>query len=261
MNRTRPAGSSWASFVRLAVALGLCVGAAGWAARGMPAGATSQATGTVEITKSIVDAAGVAVAGADRSGFVFGFGRLVDGSIRSPDLIYTTTAAGTTSATLAPGTYRLFERLRGSCQAREVRIGGIPVGGPTLQLSEVMSSVEFTLGAGQRVSIAVANTCPGAGMGTGMMSAGTTRSDRLVAGCTNLALTFPAGTPLASVAQGVSTGAGLLSIFRLDAASGRFLGYSPAVPAFANDYTTVGARLEAVFICVRAAGTLTQPEV
>ena len=52
-----------------------------------------------------------------------------------------------------------------------------------------------------------------------------------------------------------------MSIFHLDAASRRFLGYSPAVPEFANDYATVGARLETVFICVGSAGTLTQPEL
>jgi acid phosphatase len=95
----------------------------------------------------------------------------------------------------------------------------------------------------------------------GMVAAGPTRSDRLAPGCTNVVLTFPPGTTLGTVAQGVSAAAGLVSIFHLDAASRRFLGYSPAVPAFANDYTTIGARLETVFICVGSAGTLTQPEL
>jgi hypothetical protein len=94
-----------------------------------------------------------------------------------------------------------------------------------------------------------------------VMPAGPTRSDRLIAGCNNVALTFPAGTPLRTVAAGVSESAGLLSIFRLNPATARFLGFAAAAPDFANDYTTVGARLEAVFICVRAPGTLTQPEV
>lgn len=225
--------------------------------------AAQQNTGTVNITKRIVDANGTVVADADRSGFVFGFGLVTASFVRSPDYLPATTVTGFASTTLMPGTWRLFEQAPRGCTAHDVRVGTVLFSGPTLQLTGVMSNVEFTISAGQTIAIEVNNTCPGVGMGMGMgmMPAGPTRSDRLVAGCTNLALTFPAGTPLASVAQGVSSGAGLLSIFRLDAASGRFLGYSPGVPAFANDYTTVGSRLEAVFICVRAAGTLTQPEV
>jgi hypothetical protein len=211
------------------------------------------AMGTVNITKNIVDANGNVVAGADRSGVIFGFGLVTGSTVRSPDDLPATTAAGTSSTTLAPGTWRLFEGLRAGCTPRTVRVGSVLFSGPTLQLTGGMSNVEFTISAGQTVAIEVNNTCSAA--------VGPTRSDRLVPGCNNLVLTFPAGTPLRTVAQGVSAGAGLISIFRLDSAARRFVGFSPTAPDLANDYTTVTARLETVFICVGAGGTLTQPEV
>jgi sugar lactone lactonase YvrE len=222
--------------------------------------ASQQNPGTINITKTIVDAGGSVVAGADRSGFVFGFGLVAGSTVRSPDFTPATAAAGTASMTLAPGTYRLFEQARAGCTVRDVLIDGAPFPGANIDVMTLMSNVEFTIRAGQTVAIRVNNTC-GAATGMGMMAAGPTRSDRLVAGCNNLALTFPPGTPLRTVAQSVSAGAQLTSIFRLDAASRRFLGFSLAAPDFANDYTMVGSRLEAVFICVGAAGTLTQPEV
>ncbi len=80
-------------------------------------------------------------------------------------------------------------------------------------------------------------------------------------GCNNVTLTWPAGTEVGVVAAGIFPDAALplLSIFRADPVQGRFLGWSPSVPAFANDYTTVSTRLETVFICVTVAATLTRP--
>ena len=81
----------------------------------------------------------------------------------------------------------------------------------------------------------------------------------LVAGCTNVTLTWPAGTSLSTVAAAITPAGALLSIFRFDAQSGRFRGFSPMAPAFANDYTMVTSALEPVFVCMSAAGTLTGP--
>ena len=83
----------------------------------------------------------------------------------------------------------------------------------------------------------------------------------LAAGCNNVALTWPAGTPLSTVAGSVAPAGALESIFRYDAAANRYFGYSPAAPAFVNDYTTVMSSLEPVFICMRAPGTLSRPAV
>jgi hypothetical protein len=42
---------------------------------------------------------------------------------------------------------------------------------------------------------------------------------------------------------------------------GRFVGYAPNAPTAVNDYTVTTIELEAVFVCVRAASTFTQPGV
>lgn len=78
-------------------------------------------------------------------------------------------------------------------------------------------------------------------------------------GCNNVVLTWPGGTALTVVAAAISPGASLLSIFRSDLAQGRFLGFNPSAPNFANDYTTTASSLEPVFICMSTAGTLMRP--
>jgi hypothetical protein len=249
----------WIGILGVATALGLLAGSQALRVQTATAGPVAQQNpGTIAIRKQVVDASGNVV--ADASGFRFGFGRLSMGTVLSPDFGPATTVAGSTSSTLTPGTFRLFEQARTGCTVRDVTIGGVLFSGPTLRVTEVESTVEFTVNAGQTVTIDVRNTCSAAA-GMGMMAAGPTRTDQLFPGCNNLALTFPAGTPLRTVAQGVSAPAGLQSIFRLNNQTGRFAGFSPTVPEFANDYTMVTARLETVFICVRAAGTLTQPEI
>ena len=79
------------------------------------------------------------------------------------------------------------------------------------------------------------------------------------AGCNNLALTWPVGTPLMTVVNAVSPPGVTESIFTLDAAQGRFRGYSPTAPSFANDFTMVETSLQAVYICVTASSTLNRP--
>lgn len=81
----------------------------------------------------------------------------------------------------------------------------------------------------------------------------------LPAGCANVALTWAPGTPLSVVADAIEPPRALESIFRLVAAERRFIGYAPTAPAFANDYTQIQSRLEAVFICMSTSGTLTRP--
>ena len=82
---------------------------------------------------------------------------------------------------------------------------------------------------------------------------------RLVPGCNNLSLTWPNATPIATVAAAVSPPDALIAVWRHDAAQGRFLGYSAQLP-HAADLVAVD-RFEAVFICTRAASTLTRPAV
>ena len=84
-----------------------------------------------------------------------------------------------------------------------------------------------------------------------------TEQVRLIAGCNNVALTWPQGTPTALLARAVSPERALVAIWRFDAQSGRFLAWSP-LPGAPNDYPWVG-RLDAVFICVRQPATLARP--
>ena len=84
-----------------------------------------------------------------------------------------------------------------------------------------------------------------------------TEQVRLIAGCNNVALTWPQGTPTALIARAVSPEGALVAIWRYDAQSGRFLAWSPLSGA-PNDLPSVG-RLDAVFICVRQPATLARP--
>jgi len=78
-------------------------------------------------------------------------------------------------------------------------------------------------------------------------------------GCTNVVLTWPTGTAVDTVAAAVTPASALLSIWWLDAAAGRYLGWSP-LPDAPNDLTSVN-RMDAVYICMGEAGTFTRPAV
>ena len=82
---------------------------------------------------------------------------------------------------------------------------------------------------------------------------------RLLPGCNNEVITWPAGTPVGAVAAAIAPPEALESIFRFDNATGTFVGFAPNVPEFAINYPTVVARLEVVFICMRAPGALERP--
>ncbi|MER3419961.1 MAG: hypothetical protein C4290_05290 [Chloroflexota bacterium] len=76
----------------------------------------------------------------------------------------------------------------------------------------------------------------------------------LAAGCTNVALAEAAGTPLRDVAARISPAEALLGIF-VYVGDGRFRAFSPSAPDAVNDYRTVTAPFEPVFICMHEPGT------
>ena len=86
-----------------------------------------------------------------------------------------------------------------------------------------------------------------------------TETVQLVQGCNNVALTWPTGTPTGQVARAVTPGAALVAIWRYNTTTQRFAAFAPAFPQ-ASDLTTVN-RLDAVFLCLAAPGTLTRPVV
>jgi competence protein ComEC len=75
-------------------------------------------------------------------------------------------------------------------------------------------------------------------------------TEPLYEGCNNISLTFPDGTASQSVAQAVSPPEAVESMWRYDAAQGRFVGFSPAAPQ-ASDLLTADF-LDAVWVCVAA---------
>jgi len=82
----------------------------------------------------------------------------------------------------------------------------------------------------------------------------------LVAGCNNESLTSNTGTPLATVAAGITPAPALESIWRYFAAEERYRGWSP-LPGAPNDFNAVTQRPEPVFICMRNAGQLDRPTI
>jgi hypothetical protein len=88
---------------------------------------------------------------------------------------------------------------------------------------------------------------------------GTTEVLALFPGCNNIVTTWPDSTPVSAVAGAVSPTAGLLAIWRYDAALVRFLGYAPQAVS-ASDLSVIN-RLEPVFICMSTSGTLARPIV
>lgn len=87
---------------------------------------------------------------------------------------------------------------------------------------------------------------------------GGSRTVTLVAGCNNVSSTFTDGTPTGTVATAVSPQASVLSLWKLaDPATARYRGFFPGSTQ-ASDLPTLN-RLDAIFICVNAAATLTEP--
>jgi hypothetical protein len=81
----------------------------------------------------------------------------------------------------------------------------------------------------------------------------------LFPGCTNVSLTWPDRTPATVIATAIDPAEAFVALWRLDAARGRFLGWSPT-PGAPVDFTTVN-RLDAVFICMTERGVLVRPGV
>ena len=80
--------------------------------------------------------------------------------------------------------------------------------------------------------------------------------------CNNVVLTWPTGTPLPTVAAAVQPASALESIWHQTVIDDRrvFIGWSPLANA-PNDYRATEIQLDAVFICMRAMGTLERPDV
>jgi hypothetical protein len=97
---------------------------------------------------------------------------------------------------------------------------------------------------------------------TRLEAAAATDTVSLAATCNNVALTWPGGTSLNTVAAAISPASALESIWKQTIVDDdlTFIAWSP-LPGAPNDYTGTSLQLEAVFICMRSAGTLERPNL
>ena len=82
----------------------------------------------------------------------------------------------------------------------------------------------------------------------------------LAAGCNPIASTWPDGTPVQTIVGAASPGGVVESLWRFDPAAVLWRGFSPAAPAGVSDLASVN-QLDAVFVCVSAAGSLSRPAI
>jgi hypothetical protein len=82
----------------------------------------------------------------------------------------------------------------------------------------------------------------------------------LVVGCNPVAMTRADGTAIETVAGAVAPADALEAIWKFDPATGTWKGYSPSAPPAVNDLVSVD-RLDAGFVCVNAAATLSRPVI
>jgi hypothetical protein len=82
----------------------------------------------------------------------------------------------------------------------------------------------------------------------------------LVVGCNPVAFTWDDGTAITTAAATVQPDGSLVSIWKYLPAENRWIGYSAGAPAAVSDLQTV-ERLDAAFVCVNAAATITRPEI
>ena len=199
-----------------------------------------QVTGsTVTVTKQIVDVNNNPVAGAPRSGFMFS---LTCG-----------TMAAQTATTDVNGVATFSGVPAGTCQLNETVPAGFTfVSGQVGTTTPVTANPgTYTVTAGQPLAINVVNR-----------QGGQTEPIALIAGCNNVALTGPAGTPVSTVAAAVNPANVVEAIWRQVVIGDRlaFQAWSPA-PNAPNDFTVTSVQPEAAWICVRSPATLTRPVV
>jgi hypothetical protein len=91
-------------------------------------------------------------------------------------------------------------------------------------------------------------------------SASAQRTVDLLAGCNPVTLTFPDGTPTTTAAAGVQPAESLLAMWKFVPAEHRWMGYMAGAPPEVSDLQTV-ERLDVIFVCVNAVGTITMPDI
>jgi|GEM_PF-2198280 len=206
----------------------------------LAAGPLPGATGIVSVIKTIVDANGNAAPGnPTRSGFTF--------TVNCGSGASAMSGQGTSDGN---GVATISNVPAGNCTLRETPATGFEIYSviPANVSSDIGNGGTINVTAGQTLNVAVRNS----------QAQTPTEPVRLVGpACNAVSLTWPQGTPVATVAASITPQGVLEAIWRFDAVQNRFLGFSPN-PNAPSDYVTAN-RLESVFICVRAEATLNRP--
>jgi uncharacterized protein YkwD len=219
---------------------------------------TTQATqaGTVTFRVSLVNAAGQLVIG-DLSGHSF--------TLTGAGMYTTapTDAQGQASIAVPVGSYSVSARMKAGTELRSFSTSGT-------------TSASVAVGAGQAVTIAVtgqltAATTPqataspaGSGQTTTAAPAAATTTTTIMqtialpSGCSNVALTWPPGTPMSTVLASFSTPGAVMAVWRYNAETGTFVGFAPNAAAV-SDYKAIARPLEAAFVCLSAPASLNRP--
>ena len=206
------------------------------------------ARGTVSLSLRLIGPGGQPAQG-DLSGYVF--------TLAGPGGTHSmppTNAQGQTMLAVPAGTYIISEEPRANSTPVGFQVGGVMSSSVTVTGGQTAAVAATNL-----VSIASSTANPVSQAATPTSSSGAgTQSVVLSAACNNVVLTWPAGTPLSVVAAAIAPRDGIAAIWRYDSARGTFSAFTP-VAGWPSDYTTVQARFEAVFICMKTPGTLARP--
>jgi uncharacterized protein YkwD len=205
---------------------------------------TSTLPGTLSIALSLVNSAGQPAQG-DLSGYLFSVAAATGASYATPP----TNATGQTSLSVPAGTYTVTQQPKAGFSQLSIA-GAADAGGNVTVLpgQTALVTVVDQLGGAATTTTAAVSTTSTAAAATEMMT--------LTPGCNNVSMTWAAGTPISTIAASIS--GALDAIWRWDSTSNAYLGYSsrPGAPA---DYTAVGAKFEAAFICMKTPGSMTRP--
>jgi parallel beta-helix repeat protein len=232
---------------------------------GIASGAPPTLTGCADAGGGNVSCTGNAVAGD----IIDVYHANVDASGSEGDLFLCTNVAGgggawgCTFANPGGGSATATSRTPGANTSRFANAVGIPAG-PVITYTPTPTSTPLTptptpTATGTPPTPTATGT-PATATPTRTPTVGPMESVTLVGGvCNPVANTYPDGTSIDTIADGVSPEGILISIWKFDTASGIWRGYSPQFPQ-ANDLTgTQVNRLDAIFICVSSAGTWLRP--
>lgn len=206
---------------------------------------TNVASGSANITIQVqlVDENGQAVTGANLSSFSF---TLTSQSSAAPaPTTVSSSSSGQASTSLTAGPYTISESAAPGASLVNYTINGVPT-----------QTGQFTVGLGQSITIVATNRAPSPNLNGGL------RSITLSAGCNNVASTYPDGTTGQTLASGISPSTGVAAVWRFDNTSQTYKSvYFPALGAGGPPPVDVSAlsRFDAIWICVTAPATLSEP--